>query len=400
MNKTLLIGILLIFQISIKAQKFIDGPANLRNNPKGELILSIDNNVNIVVWENTEDWYKIVLSGYIKESSLKNEMLIKDSEIYDNTLKKIGKSLTDLDISENFEKSEIEGYLYVSIVGFTFKTNIKELSIEEIRQSKQAVFSDSSNTQLLIYNDNGTTYYHSIETNYLLTYKWLNGGFDDLLVKIIKTKKYARGSEGSDTKIDLIFYPKLSKIDTICYSKNTDRFELLNNYLISEKYGCCGAENVYELSTFPGNVTFLEYTTNFYHIVIPNTKNELFFGVNIEPRFQDKTGKIVCELNYSYNFHKSGKIIFKTKTESQRENIPPFTPEIELISRSKQDIINKHLDYSEMTAWSMNNCEDFSKINNIGIRVTFTNDTNGSSKEFEIFVENGKISQNEIIIDL
>jgi hypothetical protein len=400
MNKTLLIGILLISQISINAQEFIDGPANIRNTPKGEIILSIDDNVNIEVWENTEDWYKIVVIGYIKESSLKNKILLKDSEIYDNKLKKIGKAITDLDISGNFEESEIEGYLHVLIVGYTFRTNIKELTIDEIKLNKQIVFSDSSKTQLLIYKDNGTTYYHSIETNYLLTSKWINGEFEELLIKSLKTKKFATGSEGCDTKIDLIFYPKLSKTDTIYYSKKADRFELQNNYLISEKYGCCGAENSFELSTFPGNETFLEYNTSFYHIEIPNTKNELFFGVNVEPRFQDTTGTIVCELNYAFNFKKSGRIVFKTKTESQRENITPFTPDIELISKSSQDKIYKQLDYSEMTAWSLNNCNDFSKISNVGIKITFTNDSNGNTKEYEVYIENGKIKYDELIIDL
>jgi len=54
----------------------------------------------------------------------------------------------------------------------------------------------------LIYKDNGTTYYHSIETNYLLTSKWINGEFEELLIKSLKTKKFATGSEGCDTKID------------------------------------------------------------------------------------------------------------------------------------------------------------------------------------------------------
>ena len=400
MRKILIIGLILTLHISINAQVFVDGPANLRKNPNGEILLSIENNVNVELWENNENWYKVVLVGYIKGSTLKDNFLPKNSDIYDKNLKIIGKTITGLDLSGHLGKSDIENYLSTSIVGYTYKTNIKELSINEILQEKEIVFNDSSNNKLLIYEDNGTTYYHSTETNYLLTSIWLNNEFDRLLIKSLKTTKYALGSEGCDTKIDLIFYPKLLKSKHFSYSKKADRFELQNNYLISEKYGCCGAENSFELSTFPENNQFLEYNTHFYHIEIPNSKNEIFFGVNIEPRFQDTTGLIVCGLNYAFNSKQSGKIIFKTKTKNQRENIVPFTPEIELISQSSKDKIHKNIDYDEMTAWSLNKCNDFYKISNIGIRITFMNDSNGDEKEYNIFVENGEIKEKEIIIDL
>jgi len=385
--------------LSSIAQEYIDGPANIRKEPNGEVVLSINNNVNIDTWESLKYWRKIVLYGYVTVTSINNNILLKGSDICDNNLKIIGKCIGDVSITIDKNAVKKDGFTRIIITGYTFKSNIKKLNFDEISKTKDVIFSDSSEGKVMIFEDNGTKYLQSKEVNYLMSSNWIADNLVDMVIKTVKTTRHALDSEGSDSQVELTFYPNLDKSRQFKITKSADEFWLNDKCLISKKYGCCGAEDYYELSTFPGNQTFLEFNTSYLYITVPNTNNKMFFGINMDAADNDKSETLVCEFNYSLNSSKPEKILFRAKNKEVRKAILPFRPDFELISLSSKDEIHVDTEYSSMTAWSLNGIKDVSQLSGVGVKVTFVDEENGKKKEYLLMLTGGKFEQKEIIID-
>jgi hypothetical protein len=125
-----LIGFVLILGLnSVCEAGIIDGPANVRVQPDGKTLFSIEDSafVDVITFEN--DWYRISLCGWVD--------II---DIADNKLKK-GTFLTtvvDHQIGSIINPTEIDRILYVSenrarvqISGYTFKSNLRENRLNE-----------------------------------------------------------------------------------------------------------------------------------------------------------------------------------------------------------------------------------------------------------------------------
>lgn len=388
-----------IFVQTSYAQKYINGPANIRDLPDGKILFQLEDAFQVFVIERANDWYKIDFAVLIENSNLTDSMLLKGTILYDYKLKPIGKTLAQIKIDQYVEPSDKVGYSSLNFESYTYKDNLKDLTIDEISLKKDLIIANSALASVAIYRENGMEFLQKTDIKY--EYNYFFDGIDMIRYLVRKTEKTKNilDAEGSNSDISLLFYPNLSEKDTFSYTKHANRFDMQDNMLISTLYGCCGSEDYSELSTFPGNETFLEFNYRYYVISVPNTQNTLMFGFNVEPRYENQNEKLIGELNYSFNHEKSGKVKFIAASKEQLDNIAMYTPEIEFVSMSEKDDIQDNEDYSLLNLWTIDQETELSKISNTGIKITFTNEQNGEKKEFTIIAMNGKINEKIITVD-
>ena len=381
------------------SQSYINGPANIRNKPKGEIMLQLEDAVQVFVIEKAEDWYKIEINCLVKDLNFDDQVIPKNTVLYNNQLYKIGTVLTEMELDQYIEPTENNRYARVSFQLYTYKNNLKQLSFDEIQSTKDLIISDSDQANIAIFRENGMEFLQKTDISY--EYKYFFDG-DDIVRYLIRKKETTKNvldAEGVSTDITLLFYPNLSEKDTFSYTKHANRFDLQDNMLISTLYGCCGAEDYFEISTFLDNQTFLEFNSRYFVIRVPNTQNTLMFGFNVEPRYENQDKLLIGELNYSFNYKKSGKVQFFAASKEQLDNIVPYTPEIKFISITEKDNTDNYEEYSELSLWSIDQETELSKITNTGIKITFTDEQSGQKKEFRIIADNGRINDKNITVD-
>ena len=67
----MLIGLILLTATTIFAER-IDGPANIRQEIKGEIIFSLSDNVEVDLGGLTNDWYELVVSLTLTEKQFES----------------------------------------------------------------------------------------------------------------------------------------------------------------------------------------------------------------------------------------------------------------------------------------------------------------------------------------
>ena len=105
----------------------IDGPANIRENPKGKAILLLNDGVYVDCdcEELNTDWFLIGIT--IKLEPDRDSFYIKKNQLlYDLDGQEIGKALTPLRIEQHYEKKD--GKHIGDIVAYTHKDNIRKNS--------------------------------------------------------------------------------------------------------------------------------------------------------------------------------------------------------------------------------------------------------------------------------
>jgi hypothetical protein len=132
-KKIAILIILLLFLLlsSISYAELIDGPANIREKPEGELLFSLNNDIRVHVESYRENWYRISLQVWIKKADVINEKQIKkDSVLYDSTGVEIGKTLNN--VTPNQERKLLyNNFLQrytCELSGYTFKNNVQSIS--------------------------------------------------------------------------------------------------------------------------------------------------------------------------------------------------------------------------------------------------------------------------------
>ena len=135
MKKHLLILLTGLIFLPARAEK-IDGPANIRTEPKGELRFSLNNNVEVECTEMKNDWYEIMVTVKLTEEQYNLNPLIfkKGTTLYDMQGHEIGETLTDLKAGSKMAGGGAAGVpkWYVSeLYGFTYKSNIRPGSVVE-----------------------------------------------------------------------------------------------------------------------------------------------------------------------------------------------------------------------------------------------------------------------------
>ncbi len=115
----------------------IDGPANVRTNPKGITLISLFDNVLVDCTELRNNWYQIAISLKINESQYESAIPIQKGDTLVNWKnEKIGIALMNIPDSLCFSWTsggapENPKRFGMEIFGFTYKGNIKPESIVE-----------------------------------------------------------------------------------------------------------------------------------------------------------------------------------------------------------------------------------------------------------------------------
>lgn len=130
MKKIVIIFLLLAVQYNSLAG-IVDGPANIRTSPNGEIICTVQDLREVYVYELEDDWYKIQITGRVKKADLVNDTLLANTRIFENDLTTItGTTITSIVLEENYYPTS-DTYYLVSFFGYTHKDNIKSNSIIE-----------------------------------------------------------------------------------------------------------------------------------------------------------------------------------------------------------------------------------------------------------------------------
>lgn len=386
----------LLSQLCI-GQKLVNGSLIVQQTRNGASIAKFDNNVLIDSFDSdNSNYFEINKYYYVKLASVVNFTAKKNSEIFNQEGKKIGTLLSDLKINKDNAQDNLPGYTAIYIHGFGDANYMKEADFADLRRSHHVQLEDSVQSRVMVYQENGSTYIKKTETSFGQEFAYIKDAPVNYLTKTVKNTLYETGSEGAFSEITMTFYPDFSKINSFSYTKRADEFTVNNDLLLAKTYGCCSSPTELELSTFPGNKTFLQAKDTYYLISVPNSKMKIYFGITYGE--SDKTFTKICELQYSINGESTQKIIFRAKSKAENEKFEEFTPDVELISTSPNDKIRKMTDFTEMEAWSLNNQENLTAINGVGVKLTFEQEE--KKKSYAIFFKNGKIQTKEVVIDM
>lgn len=124
-----------LISLSLFAEK-IDGPANIRSEPKGELRFSLNDQIEVECTEIRNDWYEILVTIKLTEEQYNTYPLVfkKGTKLYDMQGNEIGETLVDLRLGTKMTAGGAPGVpkWYASeLHGFTYKSNIRPESIVE-----------------------------------------------------------------------------------------------------------------------------------------------------------------------------------------------------------------------------------------------------------------------------
>ena len=263
------------------------------------------------------------------------------------------------------------------------------------RDSSILIFEDSSMVKVSIFKDEMERI-HFNEISYSL--------FPiNRETTLIKSEKHiinrAIWFEGRGSKFDLTFYPDFSKERSFTYSKPVDRFEYYPDCgcLLAQIDGCCGIPSICELSTIKENKTFLRYNYKFYIIQFLDPTINIYIGIESYPDIVDTNTLVFAKLYYSIEQNIPDTVILKVKEKSDFKKFnTEHPPLLNFYTECQHDRISDDREYSVLIVRSLYNIQDYSEINNIGIKLF-----SGYPNREEIILKfvNGKIPQKEIIVE-
>lgn len=127
------IGLILLTTTSLFAER-IDGPANIRQAIKGEIIFSINDNVVVDIGQLKNDWYELVVSLTLTEKQFESDIIKKGEKLFSGKGQQIGVALKDIRLGSKYSGGGGPGipkWYGVDVHGYTFKGNIKPESVVE-----------------------------------------------------------------------------------------------------------------------------------------------------------------------------------------------------------------------------------------------------------------------------
>ena len=175
--------ILVIFSAHCSAE-LVDGPANIRSEPNGKIIFSINNDVDIDVgYKFVNDWVDVGVPVYVNTKDLINfdeniegtngaTKIKQGSILYDYNGEKIGKAISEvnIEVESTYDKKTKKFYAY--LWGYTYRSNIKWGTA--IERDFEKLIDNSNNLDMQYYVRNVKGYY---EWNKVKTEKGVFEGF-------------------------------------------------------------------------------------------------------------------------------------------------------------------------------------------------------------------------------
>ena len=235
-----------------------------------------------------------------------------------------------------------------------------------------AFFSDESiaNFYVLSFEDGKGYVYKTVEINYITVFIIPDGykNLEHFIAKYTTTTKACTGCEEKERniKVDIYSFDKPSKlVHTI--DLNCDKLDLKTDTYQTTVYGCCGSENIYEIFDYKNN-SIIQADNQIILGDIPNSKIKLYVG--FKKVYNDT---ILGSLNFSYNGNEKFSIKVLTNYRELRNYHVHFSPDIEILSDGHNFIKSKN----EYEFWYLNRISNKNSINNLIIRLTFTDDKTG-----------------------
>lgn len=211
--KHLLVIVLLCISSVLNAEN-IDGPANVRDTIKGTVIFSIEDNEYVYAYEIKNDWYKIMVTAFVKKSDLlDNSTINSDVYLYNFDKEVKGQTKSTIDIFGHWQHTANDDWIEVMIYGYTYKGNIRPESILE-RAVEKAIVNGSWNDLASIIESFGFTEYkidnYYVYTVYDASDPWMSADFRMMMYFDSKRKLIGIANKGRELNIK----PELeSKID-------------------------------------------------------------------------------------------------------------------------------------------------------------------------------------------
>jgi len=266
--------------------------------------------------------------------------------------------------------------------------------------TNNATFKDSSGSYVRV-----TTVRDSVITetnNVSYSEEYLNHHeLSNYIVK--KTQKVIkhRGEEGqnSEIKIDIFNITDSKKINS--FELQADDIKFFTDFYQTTKFGCCGAEDYFELKSLWENTVFLRYNSRYYTIELPNERVNFYFGYLSDAK--NEKSQVLGELYFSHsipNLEKKGnigsydckiinKVIFKTRSREKFKEIESILPEMTLVKYGKKDELIDLPNYQLLRLRSCDNLQLMKGINLIGLKLKFQDDEIGQIYQIEIPVKCG-----------
>lgn len=280
------------------------------------------------------------------------------------------------------------------------KDNKQQISSNDEKQLKS--FFNKDESYIKISEEKNILMLETKDISYSVDFLSRKGELDDFLVKKVKLTKTPLGRDdyGSSFHLDIFTTTDFQKIhSTDVFADNIT----LNTYFYKvDTYGCCGAEDYFELLNFWEDKVFLKYNTKYYVIEVPNSHIDLYFGFLADSR--NEKDLILGELYFAHslpydiktnnledkNFKIVNKITFKAANKELFDKILPFTPETTLLKNTDKDRIVDNKDSQVMTLWSYNDVSGVSKISFTALKLKFENDIiDDLIVDIEIPIQNG-----------
>lgn len=131
MRKDLLLLLFIGFITTLKAE-LIQGPAEIRSKPRGEIILKINDGVFVEAAEPDDSWYHIGIHLVFEEADVKDGMLQTGAIVYScYDGQAIGEVLAPVNVETAKDVKDKDGKLSDIVKAYAFKSNIVENSMIE-----------------------------------------------------------------------------------------------------------------------------------------------------------------------------------------------------------------------------------------------------------------------------
>ncbi|WP_196888893.1 hypothetical protein [Aureivirga sp. CE67] len=188
----------------------IDGPANIRKDIKGEILFSLDDHVEVYVYEMNKNWYQISFTAFVEKDNIINGKINSNTILFNHKNERIGETKNSFSLDGNFQETSRNNWVEVIFTGYTYKGNIHQETILE-----NAFENSIQNINLQEFIEGFDFQKHEIEnyvvyTIYDLKNPWVSSDFR--LILYFDLNKNLLAFANIDRKIDVKFETK-SKID-------------------------------------------------------------------------------------------------------------------------------------------------------------------------------------------
>lgn len=270
---------LLAFACCLHAEaQYIDGPANLRQHPKGDIIASVGDFRDVEILESSSDssWFKIALHGYILQNSLEEGSTVSDGATLVNyvgdTICLFTRSRVPVQVYSNSKRINNRTYKSVKIEGWTYKDNIRfSVQLSELLKNRQSFSDICENSFSVFRTDYGYDQIHRRECLYSLIETRSAQENYPLVARIVKNS-IDSGGEKPESNLTIDMFENFSPSShTATLKVQGDEVETKSDMLVIVDKGCCDSPDLFTAYKLPDLEKVFEYESHALTCTIPKS---------------------------------------------------------------------------------------------------------------------------------